>query len=261
MVGIEENCPVYLLPVGSMVAIVSKLPQKKFSSAVLKKKLQEPDWLVYKAHLHEAVVEAIMRQGTVVPLRLMTLFQTETSLLEALLPHEATIKDFLEYVQDKAEWALKIYLDKARAKGYLLKNCKDLVESAENTHQSPGGRYLLEKQRERKAEEGLLRLTRLTTEEVSKRLAPLCEDFRPLKPLDKTITSSPWEMIYNGALLVTNNNVKALRKEVSSLRRDYRQKGFIFQLSGPWPPYNFCPSLPGDEGSNPPELTVNGNGK
>lgn len=244
----EEGCPVYPLRVGSLVVIVSRLPEERFSPALLEKKLKEPAWLAQKARLHQAVVEAVMHQGPVVPMRLMTLFKTDGSLKKALLPHQAAFKGFLKYTRDKAEWALKVYLDKARARRYLLKGCKDPKGLTEKASGSPGGRYLLEKQRQRKAEEGLLGLASSASEDVSRRLSALSEDFKGLKPLHRSITSRPWDMLFNGAFLVADKTLKAFRKEVNSLARGYRQRGFIFHLSGPWPPYNFCPPLRKDKG-------------
>lgn len=247
LTGMEEGSPVCPFPVGSLVAIVSTLSEKRFSPSVLEKKLKEPAWLGEKVSLHESVVEAIMRQGPVAPLRFMTLFKTETSLLEALLPHEATFTSFLDHVVDKTEWALKMYLDKVQAGRYLSKICKDLMELAKKSSRSPGVRYLLEKRRERKAEEELQNLVRLVLEDVSRKLIGFSEDFKSLKPLDKGMTSISWDMLFNGAFLVANKTTKTFRKEVGSLARGYRKKGFIFQLRGPWPPYNFCPSLRKDE--------------
>lgn len=64
-------------------------------------------------------------------------------------------------------------------------------------------------------------------------------------------------MILNGAYLVSEGQMTVFRAELESLEKDYGDLGFSYELSGPWPPYNFvtiafetsteCPEAPGDD--------------
>ncbi len=46
-------------------------------------------------------------------------------------------------------------------------------------------------------------------------------------------------MIFNGAFLVKKEKVDAFHGEIQTLQTEYEKLGFIFESSGPWPPFNF----------------------
>ena len=50
-------------------------------------------------------------------------------------------------------------------------------------------------------------------------------------------------MIMNAAFLVEKQALNAVKKTLDKLAEKYRDEGLVFGVSGPWPPYNFCPAL------------------
>ena len=46
-------------------------------------------------------------------------------------------------------------------------------------------------------------------------------------------------MILNGAYLVAGERVAAFQSELASLEKEYTDLGFRYEMTGPWPPYNF----------------------
>ena len=46
-------------------------------------------------------------------------------------------------------------------------------------------------------------------------------------------------MILNGAYLVRTDADRGFREALSALERTYADDGVQFDLTGPWPPYNF----------------------
>jgi Gas vesicle synthesis protein GvpL/GvpF. len=51
------------------------------------------------------------------------------------------------------------------------------------------------------------------------------------------------DVVFNWAFLVPSANVEAFRAEVERAEQDHEATGLTLDLTGPWPPYNFRPSL------------------
>ena len=56
-------------------------------------------------------------------------------------------------------------------------------------------------------------------------------------------------MIFHSAFLLDRECVTDFRARVESMEADLRERGLTFEASGPWPPYNFCPSIAIAEGA------------
>ena len=54
------------------------------------------------------------------------------------------------------------------------------------------------------------------------------------------VTPQKEEMILNAAFLIEALKHSVLMGAIYKLRADYEGKGFRFDCTGPWPPYNFC---------------------
>jgi hypothetical protein len=50
-------------------------------------------------------------------------------------------------------------------------------------------------------------------------------------------------MAFNHAFLLERGRQRDFRARVESLNAKYSGQGLVLELSGPWPPYNFCPPL------------------
>ena len=46
-------------------------------------------------------------------------------------------------------------------------------------------------------------------------------------------------MFLNGAYLVAADRVRAFRAALDELEAEVGPKGAVYELTGPWPPYNF----------------------
>ena len=46
-------------------------------------------------------------------------------------------------------------------------------------------------------------------------------------------------MVLNAIFLVAEEKLEDFIKAIDKLKREYKPKGFDFECSGPWPPYNF----------------------
>ena len=50
-------------------------------------------------------------------------------------------------------------------------------------------------------------------------------------------------MICNAAFLLAKETVGEFVEGLDRLAVHYERQGLFFTLSGPWPPYNFCPRI------------------
>jgi hypothetical protein len=55
----------------------------------------------------------------------------------------------------------------------------------------------------------------------------------------KELTGRKEAMVLNGAYLVAEEKLVAFRTELESLAEEYSDLGFSYEMTGPWPPYNF----------------------
>ena len=69
----------------------------------------------------------------------------------------------------------------------------------------------------------------------------LAGDGLTLAPQATEVSGRDDEMIFNGAYLVGADG-NAFEAALGSLAAEYRDAGVEFELTGPWPPYNFVPA-------------------
>lgn len=237
LIGVDGRATVYSLSTRGIVAVVSRASKEEFSESALGRLEKDIKELTEKVRLHETVVEEVMAQAPVLPLRFMTLFNTEDRLLEALRPHQNAFRTFLGEMQDKAEWAVKLYLDANQAISYLLSGS---LKTEQESPQASGERYLFQKQLQKRAREELVEAKAMLCQELYHRLSSLSVSSKRLRLL-----KAEGSMVFNAAFLVPRDRLEAFHRELDHLAGDYHKRGFLLHLSGPWPPYNFCPVLQG----------------
>lgn len=235
-----ESAPVLFLQHGNLAVAISKATWKPTS---LNKQIKEADWVARRVKEHECVVEEVMRNQPTLPVKFLTLFKSEKSLLNTLNPHLPELDHYLEYIQDKEEWALKVYCNKSQGLKHLLEIDTHLKEMHCKTFRAPGEQYLHTKRMQELADEGLKNALKEIIQEIYEALIPSAVEGITLKVHEKKITQRIEDMLFNGVFLISKQMLRAFKEEVEDLKEGYRQWGLLFELTGPWPTYNFCPSL------------------
>lgn len=205
---------------------------------------QDPAWIVEHACGHEKVVECVMRQSPVLPVRFGAVFSSPQALEELLSRHLSEIALFLDDVADKEEWGTKVYVDVERACTVLLASDPNLAERQRCLPASPGTRYFQEKKLRADAEKQLKSWSRTCAGRVLAELSELAVDARTLR-----LPSCPnrrQEPVLNGAFLLRRGTVSDFRDRFDRITALHAESGIALEISGPWPPYNFCPAL-GDD--------------
>ncbi|MEW6623882.1 MAG: GvpL/GvpF family gas vesicle protein [Bacillota bacterium] len=182
---------------------------------------------------HEEVVEYMMMDHTVLPVRFGTLLNSVDDIKAALKANEKAIDNNFNKVRGQVELGLKV----------ILRNIpEDLPHTIEDDvyedNLTPGRHYLLKKL---KQEEN----TRKRLEDASPTIDEIYHTLNKYS-LQSTIRKLSTErMLLNSSYLVPKENIDAFKTTVEILRKRY--PSLILLFSGPWPAYNFV-NL--DEGSD-----------
>ena len=156
--------------------------------------------------------------------------------------HYDAISQFLDQVADKEEWAVKGLMDRAKAKEELLPVIL-AREGGALASLSPGVRYFQEQRIRAGAEKELNLWLKEICKRVANDLSRFAADFYERKVLSREATGMDGDMVLNWAFLVPRSATTDFRKRIGRANTDHAQQGLVFELSGPWPPYSFCPSL------------------
>lgn len=241
--GVDERSVVTALEGSAAAAVVSTIAIQDFAGDGAAADVQDPQQLVLRACRHEQVIEEVMREAPVLPVRFGTVFSSGQLLEEFLAGKEQEVARILDHISDKEEWAVKGFLDSTRARDWLMASDPALAESRRCLPEAPGARYLQQKRLDARADEAVRSWRRQLVGEVWTRLEPHVVDACALRPQPGNLTGRNDEMVLNVAYLMLKGNLDAFRKEVEAVGSAYAQQGLTLELTGPWPPYNFCPPL------------------
>ncbi len=178
---------------------------------------------------HERVVESLMAQGSVVPLRFATLFADDAALRDRLCAEADKLKQELVRLQDRVELGLRVVRMAPDPWSEAEKDglpCPDLLASERNgrTFEIARRSADLQLQSLRRREESL-------SEMLHRELAVHAADHR-LQHVDRN------GLLLKASFLVAIENLDAMREAVHRLVK--RHPWLHFLCSGPWPPYHFA---------------------
>jgi Gas vesicle synthesis protein GvpL/GvpF len=223
------GAPVKLVGDGRLAAIATEVPLREFGEEAIAQNLRDPEWLESRVRGHDAVLETAVGAVPVVPFRFGTIYRGEDEVRAMLSEHER-LSEALDRVRGRVELGVKAFLAAAAAVG----------EAADDeTSASAGRRYLEEKQRARRLADEREALRARWADETHARLAAVAEaaTANPLQP--RELSERDEEMFLNGAYLVPLEREQAFRAALAELDTELGPSGARFELTGPWPPYNF----------------------
>jgi hypothetical protein len=220
---------VTLIADGRLAAIATDVPLEEFGEDAIAENLRDPAWLERGVRGHDAVLEATLGAVTVVPFRFGTIYRGEDE-VRAMLSQNERLNDALDRVRGRVELGVKAFLTAAAAGAEL---------SGEEGTESAGRRYLEGKQRARRDAEEREALRARWADETHARLAAVAEGAtaNPLQP--RELSGREEEMFLNGAYLVPLERERQFRQTLAELETELGPSGARFELTGPWPPYNF----------------------
>lgn len=242
LLGIDGNHKVFTLSYGDINAAVSLVPFEEFGARPLERKVADLEWIAPRVLVHERIIEEIMAAYPVMPMRFCTIFASSDRIDGLVKVHHAKIIRFFSDIADKEEWGVKGYING----GQLEKAIKGLSPAVQPTAEklkqaSPGQAYLWGKKRDLAIKDGLNGMALQITEGVFQVLLARALKGVKNKAFKLEEHKEREEMILNAAFLVAKSGLRIFRGEVECIEEQYRSQGFAFKVTGPWPPYNFCP--------------------
>jgi hypothetical protein len=240
--GIDEKYPVFLHPMQRLSAAVSQVTLSDFIGPESEANFKELSWIAPRALRHEEIIELIMLQSPVLPVRFGSVFSNLEQLENALIRHHDTILNFLNDISDKEEWTLKGFMDRELAKKTLLKDIL-LEKGVEYAALSQGVRYLKEQKLKATVEKDLQVWLKKICGDITVAVKDLAVNYCERRLLSKTETGAELDMVFNTAFLLQKNGLDSFKEKVEQLNRNYEQNGLVLELTGPWSPYSFSPQL------------------
>ena len=219
---------------------MSTVPLGAYGEGALDERLSDATWTATRALRHERVAEHFARRAAVVPLRFGAIYLRREGVEQMLAGRAAQFRAVLARLEGREEWGLNVYVERARLREEVTRVSARLREMAERADAStPGQAYLLRKKIEGLRDEEARAETRRVAREVEETLAAVCDGAARLRVLNDEATEQG-ELAARLAFLVPSEGFDAFRAAAERLADRHTPLGFRFELTGPWPAYNFA---------------------
>lgn len=246
--GIANNqgvrAELFLREALGITAVLCNVQIEEFTGPQAISLLKDLSWLTPRACSHQEVVEQVMHHSPVFPARFGTLFSEMARLDDLMFKHHDAIWAFLEYADDHEEWGIKGLVDRTKAEQYIV---SERFAELKNNIQSltPGKRYLYERSLRSNAKKNLDHWLCETADTISRKFRGFSSDFRSRKPISPSAIGRTEDMsvMLNCSVLVSRTSHSKLQAQIDQLNRSYATSSVTFDISGPWPPYSFCPPI------------------
>jgi len=208
-----NGAPVLSYPSGEFAVVVSEYDRNAENDKLAEKNVLE----------HARVVSVCFRNGTVLPFRFGTIFDTDDALRQAVRANRRAFGTSVARLRGKAEMHLKVLVKE----GTLRAAIADVV-----LPDTVGGDYL-SKLREKASKD---------RERQTKARALSVQVHKMFNPLEEEISCKRVNtdgMMIDIAHLIDSKSVEKYQNRYSSAAKQLKNCELV--ISGPWPPYHFLP--------------------
>ncbi|MEA2709536.1 MAG: hypothetical protein QOF78_2137 [Phycisphaerales bacterium] len=233
--SIDPHRPLEIVMHEDVQAIVSPVSLEEFGQAALDERVTDPQWVEEKVRAHDHVIQSAMSAGAVIPCRFCTVVRSVDDVRALLAANHGGIAQTLATLRGKQEWGVKIHADVAALARQLIAR-----GGGEPDTPDAGKRYLERKKREDDTRGDAERFAREQAEECHVVLAAAAADAAMLPRRPRAgAAGRDAEPVLNAAYLLADEDVERFHDAVAALAERYRPLGLEFDMTGPWPPYNF----------------------
>jgi hypothetical protein len=225
------GAPVRVIGHDDLACLVSTVELSEFGEAELAAHLEDLDWLARTAREHDAVVRAVARITTTVPLRMATICSDEAAVQARLRSAGESLAAVLPELDGRDEWGVKMYAQPPSTD-----------QDDEPGTASSGTTYLLQRRRRLEHSTDVMKRSLRDADAAYARLAEAAVASRRHRPQDQRLTGASQPMVLNGAFLVPRSEEDRFRAVFAELAGRHPHGAMV--LTGPWPPYSFVPGEP-----------------
>jgi Gas vesicle synthesis protein GvpL/GvpF len=171
---------------------------------------------------HARVVSMCFRQGTVLPFRFGTIFDSDDSLRQAVRNNRRTFGESVARLKGKAEMHVKLLVRNGTLKPFQDIRIPDTV----------GGEYLIKLREKAVADRERQTKAKALSVQVHRLFSPLEEEVSC-----KRVNTDG--MLIDIAHLIDSKSVEKYQNRYTNAAKQF--KDCEISVSGPWPPYHFMP--------------------
>ncbi len=209
--------------------MVASAPLALYEAAAIDARLRDIDWVGARASEHEAIVEHAAALGTVVPMKLFTLFSTDERALDHVRKMKKSLDRVVERIAGCEEWGLRILFDEARA-------ARAAAEEARSRKVSSGKDFLLRKKAldDQRKSTGVRAAERVDA--LYDQLAKMVKSAQRRAAPNRELSG---RVLLDAVFLVPQPKVEDVKATVAETAEQLAAEGFDVTFSGPWPAYSF----------------------
>ncbi len=240
--GLAGN-PIRSITGDGLAALVSMLAMPA-AGAPFEEEFKHPEQAKGLILDHHRALQRLIGDRTVLPMRFGALFTDDGKVSDALHEHRGSLLEALERVEGAQEWGVKIYCDRPVLCRHLgEKSAAMLAARGELAAATEGRAFFLRRRIARLVEEEAQRAIAQSVAASRRRLRDVCRADAAMKLQAADVHGRTDEMVWNGAVLVAEPAKERFLALIGELLQADAPRGFRYEASGPWPPFNFadCP--------------------
>lgn len=201
-------------------AVVSDAPLDRFAGDALQQELHDVEGISRHAIAHASVIEFVFRRGTVIPLKLFTMFSSDEKVIAHVRSRLPALRRMFSMLRGLEEWGVRIFAGEVEADtARTLDSGRDYLQLKKRLHTMAPSRAT------QKAVNGALRaLGRIATKTRKDTFPPPARG-RPY--------------VSGASFLVTVAQRASWKAQATRIAASLAERGHRFEMSGPWPPYHF----------------------
>jgi hypothetical protein len=206
----------------SLWLVAGEAPLALYSERAIEKGLKSLEWVSKVALAHEGMIEHVMASGTVVPMKMLTLFAGEENALAHVQSIRPRLERLVARLAGRVELGVRLWFEPA---GVTI--AREVVSG------NAGAQFLMAKKRRRDAEREARFLAHTRAQEIFDELETLADDAtRRTVPIGPTTG----KLLLDGAFLVRATAEKKFRSSIDRMQKKLSSRGLELDLTGPWPP-------------------------
>jgi hypothetical protein len=210
--------------------VVADVPLARYGEAAIHRGLSDLEWVSRAAVAHEVVVESFIDATAVLPMKLLTIFNSDERALEHIRADRSRIDALVKRVANHYEWGVRVVLDRTRA-------AEAAVPARTRAAGASGVAYLSRKKAQRDASTELAERAREAVAALYDRLSAQSRVARRRAATELPAHGGP--PLLDAAFLVPRSRSKTFRALAAREARALARHGYGLTLTGPWPPYTF----------------------